>query len=358
MLHLNCSHSLLTSNQSQQADRMPKPFFPAIVQHCSELQLATHWPQVLLPFWQQLQHGQFSGVAGVPIHYSYCHTPGAEVAWVISSGRIETAIKYTELIYELSQAGYSVFILDHRGQGRSGRLLPDPQVGYVADFADYQHDLASFLRDIVQPAGYRQHLLLAHSMGSAIAAGLLTLPRWQQWQDFFSAAILCAPMFGIYTGIIPNRLAELSAMLCCRIANLFSLQQNYFPGQTAYQDKPFCANDLTSSAARYQALRHCYQAEPLLQLGGVSCQWLQQAILAMRELPHYAKHCRTPILLLQAGRDEVVANKAQQHWFAQLPAELTKQLVTITDARHEVLMEQDHLRLATFAAINHFIAKG
>lgn len=358
MLHLNCNRRLLTSNKSQQADRMPKPIFPAIAQHCNELQLAEHWSEVLLPFWQQLQHGQFNGLANVPIHYSYCHTPGAEAVWVISSGRIETAIKYTELIYELSQAGYSVFILDHRGQGRSGRLLPDPQVGYVTDFADYQHDLAMFLRNIVQPAGYRHHLLLAHSMGSAIGAGLLTLPRWQQWHDFFSAAVLCAPMFGIYTGSIPNRLAERSAMLCCRIANLFSLQQSYFLGQTAYQEKPFCVNDLTSSAARYQALRHCYQAEPQLQLGGVSYQWLKQAIFAMRELPHYAKHCRTPILLLQGGQDKVVANSAQQLWFEQLPAELTKQLVTLNDARHEVLMEQDHLRVAAFAAINHFIAKG
>lgn len=358
MLHCNYHHTLLIRHLSQQSERMPEPIYPAIQQHCNESQLAEHWSDVLLPFWRQLQHGQFSGVAGVPIHYSYCHTPGADVAWVISSGRIETAIKYTELIYELSQAGYSVFILDHRGQGRSGRMLPDAQLGYVADFADYQHDLATFLRDIVKPAGYNQHILLAHSMGAAIGAGLLTLPRWQEWHPFFHAAIFCAPMFGIYTGAIPASLAEPVAMLYCRIARaLWPEQQRYFPSQLAYRDKPFITNELTSSAARYQALRNCYQTEPQLQLGGVTCQWLQQAILAMHELQRHARHCQTPILLLQGAEDKVVANKAQQRWFEQLTADLPKQLVALPSARHEILMEQDPLRTAAFSAINQFLSR-
>lgn len=335
---------------------MPAPIFPAISQLSSEQQLTEHWSAVLLPFWRQLQHGQFTGLAGVPIHYSYCHTPGATSAWVISSGRIETSIKYTELIFELRQAGYSVFILDHRGQGRSGRMLPDAQLGYVADFADYQHDLATFLRDVVQPAGYQQHLLLAHSMGAAIGAGLLTLPNWQDWHSFFCAAILCSPMFGIYSGAVPTRLAEPAAMLYCRIVRRLSPQQHrYFPSQLAYRDKPFTGNELTGSQARYQALRNCYQTEPQLQLGGVSCHWLQQAITAMRELKCYAEKCQTPVLLLQGAADKVVANAAQQRWFTQLPAQLPKQLLTLSGARHEILMEQDQIRQQALTAINQFL---
>ncbi|GHG76173.1 lysophospholipase L2 [Alishewanella longhuensis] len=337
---------------------MSEPIFPTIQQLCAESQLTEHWSEVLLPFWRQLQHEQFSGVAGVPIHYTYCHTPGANRVWVISSGRIETAIKYTELIYELSQAGYSVFILDHRGQGRSGRMLHDTQLGYVADFQDYQHDLVTFLRDVVKPAGYQQHILLAHSMGAAIGAALLTQPRWQEWHQFFHAAVLCSPMFGIYTGVIPAWLAEPTALLYCRvIRTLAPQQQRYFPSQLAYRDKPFLENELTGSAARYQALRNCYQTEPQLQLGGVTCQWLQQAILAMRELQRHARHCQTPILMLQSTEDKVVANKAQQRWFAQLAADLPKQLVALPGARHEILMEQDFLRIAAFSAINQFLSR-
>ena len=330
--------------------------FPTIKQCATETQLAEHWCLQLRPFWQQLEHGQFNGVAGIPIHYSYCPTPGATCAWVISSGRIETAIKYTELIYELQQAGYSVFILDHRGQGRSGRMLPDPQLGFVADFHDYQQDFAKFLTDIVQPAGYQKHLLLAHSMGAAIATALLTLPRWQQWHHFFSAAVLCSPMFGIYSGKVPTWLAEPAALLYCHLSQRIFTEHRYFLGQKAYQDKPFALNELTGSLARYQAMRNCYRSKPVLQLGGVTCQWLHQAILAMRQLLPYSSRCATPILLLQAAEDKVVANDAQRRWFAQLPSMLPKQLLKIPEAKHEILMEQDALRHLALAAINEFLS--
>lgn len=331
--------------------------FPPLQQHESEATLTSHWQTHLLPFWRQMQHEQFIGVAGVAIHYSYYLTPGATTAWVISSGRIETAIKYAELMYEMVQAGYSVFILDHRGQGRSGRLLADAQLGHVSDFGDYQQDLATFLRDVVRPAGHTKHLLLAHSMGAAISSALLTLPRWQDWQHFFQAAILCSPMFGIYSGAVPKALAEAVALLYCRFAHWrWPQQSRYFPSQLAYRDKPFAHNELTGSAARYQALRNCYQTEPQLQLGGVTSHWLQQAIFTMRELPLAASNCQTPILLLQAAADKVVANQAQQHWFASLPDTLLKQRLMLPAAKHEIMMEQDHIRKAAIAAINQFLA--
>lgn len=330
--------------------------YPELKQLASEATILEHWQSNLLPFWQQLQHGSFYGVEKVPIHFSYHLTPGADKAWVISSGRIETAIKYSEFLYELVQAGYSVFILDHRGQGRSGRLLPDSQPGYVTSFYHYQQDLAQFLQQVVQPTGHQKHLLLAHSMGCAISAGLLTAKQWPQWQHFFQAAVFCSPMFGIHSGPVPTRVAEGLALAYCRkLRATPAASAGYFPGQQAYIDKPFTGNDLTSSPARYQALRDCYQREPQLQLGGVTCQWLVQAILAMRQLRRDVTNCQTPILLLQGSADKVVANTAQQQWFDSLPATLPKALCRLNGGRHELLMEQDAIRLQTFAAINQFL---
>ena len=68
--------------------------------------------------------------------------PAEEVgAIVISNGRTESMAGYPELIWDLHQQGYSVYILDHRGQGFSTRLLPDPQKSYVEKFEDYVDDL-------------------------------------------------------------------------------------------------------------------------------------------------------------------------------------------------------------------------
>lgn len=332
------------------------PFFPAITALSDENHLTSHWQTTLLPFWQQLQHAEFCGVSGVRISYSYYRTPGATSAWVISSGRIESAIKYVEVLYELQQAGYSVFILDHRGQGQSERMLADRQLGYVADFKDYQQDLVTFLQDIVVPSGHQQHLLLAHSMGAAIATALLTLPEWQNWHKFFHAAVLCSPMFGIYSSVVPTYLAEHTAAAYCKLADWLTAQQpRYFLGQNQYTNKPFLDNELTGSHARYQAFRSCYQSEPRLQLGGVSCHWLYQAIIAMRALRKHVHNCQTPVLMLQAQADRVVANNAQQYWFERLPNNLVKQRLMLSAAKHELLMEQDHIRHECLDAINHFL---
>lgn len=330
--------------------------FPDIQQLATETDLSEHWQSRLLPFWQQLQHGVLSGSGDVPLAYSYHRNPAASTAWVISSGRIETAIKYSELMLELVNAGYSVYIIDHRGQGRSGRLLADPQPGYVESFAHYQQDLAQFLQQIVEPGGHQRHLLLGHSMGCAIAAGLLTAEPWQRWWRFFDAAVFCSPMLGIHSGPVPTRVAEGLALAYCRKLRAEpAAQAGYFPGQQAYQAKPFAGNDLTSSPARYQALRNCYQREPELQLGGVSCQWLVQAIMAMRQLRRDVVHCQTPLLLLQGSADKVVANGAQRQWFDALPAALPKALYSLNGGRHELLMEQDAIRQQVLAAINQFL---
>ncbi|MCT6568541.1 alpha/beta fold hydrolase, partial [Staphylococcus aureus] len=42
---------------------------------------------------------------------------------VVVPGRIESYVKYPEVAYDLFQQGYDVIVLDHRGQGRSGRIL-------------------------------------------------------------------------------------------------------------------------------------------------------------------------------------------------------------------------------------------
>jgi lysophospholipase len=71
---------------------------------------------------------------GTSLHYRYAHHNEAKSIIVISSGRVECAAKYAELIYDLHQNGHSVFIHDHRGQGLSTRLKENPQLGYINDF--------------------------------------------------------------------------------------------------------------------------------------------------------------------------------------------------------------------------------
>ena len=326
--------------------------FPQWQSSANAALLADRWAQQLQPFWQNMTSGVLTSTDGLKLCYHYHQHPNARHAVVISAGRMEMAVKYAELCFELASSGYSVFLLDHRGQGLSQRELGNPHKGYVADFKLYQQDLAQFIQHIVLPTGHSSHIALAHSMGCAILAGYL-----QQQPHPFSAAILASPMLGIYTGLVPARFAEPLALAFGAVNRVLSQQPWYFPGQRNYQEKAFANNPLTSSAERYQWLHQLYRTYPDARLGGVTTAWVGAAIMAMRRLQQDAAKWHTAVLMLQAGDDKVVSNYAQQLWYQQLPATIYHRSVVLRPARHEIFMETDSIRQQAFTAINHFLAQ-
>lgn len=324
-----------------------------IIAQGTEFQLQQRWSDQLAPFWLQLQHGQFSSHDNLTLHYSYYLSPQRQRAIVICAGRMETAVKYSELIFDLATAGYSVFILDHRGQGQSDRLLLNRHKGYVADFKDYADDFSAFIEQIVRPQQHQQHIAFCHSMGGAIFSYYTQLYP----QHPFSCAVLASPMFGINTGIIPLAFAEKTVEKLTRLNSRFGRESWYFPGQQDYFVKTFAANFLTTSKYRYQWLSSLYTLYPDTQLGGATLGWLTAAIRVMKQLQQQAQHWNLPVLLLQAQQDKVVSNKAQDDWYQQLPAVLFKQKQTFSGARHELFMETDSIRQHVLTTISAFLAQ-
>lgn len=96
---------------------------------------------------------------------------------VVCPGRIESYVKYAELAYDLVHMGFDVLIIDHRGQGLSGRMLPDTHRGHVDRFSDYVDDFAAFWQQDVQPGPWRKRYILAHSMGGAISTLFCSVTR-------------------------------------------------------------------------------------------------------------------------------------------------------------------------------------
>jgi lysophospholipase len=263
---------------------------------------------------------------------------------------MEMALKYAELCFELVRAGYSVFLLDHRGQGLSQRELHNPHKGYVDDFSLYQQDLAQFVQHIVLPTNHSSHIALGHSMGCAILAGYL-----QRQPHPFRAAILASPMFGIHSGLVPAGFAEALALAYGALNRNISQVPWYFPGQGNYSEKAFIDNPLTSCSERYHWLLQLYRFQPQSQLGGVTTHWVSAAIHAMRDIQRDAATWHTPVLMLQASADKVVSNAAQNKWYTQLTNTVYHQQIKLRGARHEIFMEQDSIRLQAFSAINSFL---
>lgn len=303
--------------------------------------------QTLQEFWQQVHTGFIAGVQGKKLAYAWLIPANAKAAIVLVQGRTEAYLKYRELLYQLTNAGYAVFTLDHRGQGLSERLLADPQIGHVLHFSDYQQDQFRFITEIVKSQTDLPLLILAHSMGGAVAAQMLAAEP-----AMFKGAVLSSAM------IAPNTSLGLSERDGCRLASLLSWTcQDCYAGYAsqAYHDQPLAENILTRSAQRYAMFRQLYAQQPVLQLGGPSWRWLAQACAVSEQMPALASMIKTPVLMLQSGEEKAVSNTAQQQFCQQLGAACVgQQVVQFPDALHELMFEQDRVRSAALEKIQHF----
>lgn len=103
---------------------------------------------------------------GMSIAYRRYFLPDAGKCVVISHGFCEFAEKYNEVAYRFLQAGYSVYVPEHRGHGYSGREVDGPELVHVQSYDSYAADLAQFVETVVSP-GEEHRIVFAHSMGGA-----------------------------------------------------------------------------------------------------------------------------------------------------------------------------------------------
>lgn len=303
--------------------------------------------------WQShAQQGHFLSQDGLSLPYAKLLNPAHQKAIIVVNGRTETYLKYHELALDLFNNGYNVYLYDHRGQGLAPRLQANPHIGYVSDFADYVQDLEQFVQQVVLAEPALPLYLLSHSMGGTIAALWLS-----QTSVRIQAAALSSPMIGIYLKPLPRWLVTGLLATLTKSCQWFSDGACYAPGQGDYQVRPFKDNVLTHSEVRYQQQQAQYQLTPQVQLGGVSNHWLQQALRAGDQAIAQASRITTPILVLQATKDVVVDNHAQNKFCQALPACEGGKPKLIADAAHEVFFERDHQRRHALEAVLSFFAK-
>ncbi|MCF7717786.1 alpha/beta fold hydrolase [Aeromonas jandaei] len=317
----------------------------------SEADVPALYQQTLPDFWRQHAiEGEFKGKDGVAIRYAALRQEKVDRAILIVNGRVESYLKYQELAWDLWRQGYSLYLIDHRGQGMSGRMLNDQDKGYVDQFDDYVVDLKQFHDQIIMADKPAKLFLLAHSMGGAISARYL-----ERWPDDIRAAVLSSPMLGINLGGLPKWLAKGLATTIGTVGGWFG-EPPYGPGQGPYQDHGFADNELTHSQSRYQAFRQIYEQHPQIKLGGATAHWIYQGITGADAAIADAGAIKTPLLLLQAGNDSVVDNAAQDAFCTKARCEGGKPL-RIEGAWHELFIESDDKRQPALTAILDFFAR-
>jgi len=316
--------------------------------------------------WERRIEGEFLGVDEISIKYVSILNENEKGAIVISSGRTESYIKYKEFIYDLGKQGYSVYIHDHRGQGFSGRMTKNPEMGHVWDFDDYIEDLKTFYTRVVTQRQHKKTFLLAHSMGGAIAALYI-----ERYPNDFEAAALSSPM------LEPSTKIFYSDKLVCDLVGITSRIRNFFiwafgwePRYVGVKDAPYRnipfqnekgekEHELTQSQIRYKIFRDLYEAHPTVKLGKATNHWVAYACDAAKEARDNADKITIPVLVLQASQDTSVTAKGQNEFCKNLKAGGKNECdgghpYVIEGAFHELFIETDKYRKPALTRIFDF----
>ncbi|WP_061008119.1 alpha/beta fold hydrolase [Vibrio sp. CUB2] len=298
----------------------------------SELSHHNHdYHQQIDDVWQHRKSGYFKGAMNNDIAWINVNPQNHTRTLVIVQGRNESFWKYKEVIYELSQY-FNIYSFDHRGQGESQRLAEHSELGHVDQFEHYVEDLAQFLEEVVESQHKDEVMMLAHSMGGAVATQYLA-----SYDHNVKACALTSPMFGIKLPKVVGGIQTATIKLISQLQKT----PNFAPTQTAFVTKTFEGNDHTSSPNRFKAYSDLLSNHPNLRLGGVSPKWISEAVAAGKNCLAQAKDIKTPILIVQPEGDNVVSLPAQDLFNEHCAS---SRLLSIPHARHDILIESDRYR--------------
>jgi acylglycerol lipase len=192
-------------------------------------------------------------------------------------GLAEHSGRYAHVAKALTDAGYAVHTLDHRGHGQS-----DGKRTYVKSYADYQRDILQF-RQIVE----RQHdglplFVLGHSMGGNLALGHVL-----DHQEGVRGMVLSAPALAPGPSLSASKIKL--AKLVGRIA----------PG--------FRPEALSADAiSRDPAVVAAYVADPLVFNGKITAGAAAALLNSMETFPRRYAGLRLPIMLQHGTADALV----------------------------------------------------
>lgn len=288
----------------------------------------------VVPYFNGGKEGRFLGKNNVEIAYSTFELKDEKGGLVILPGRGEPLHKYAELVYDLRELGFSVYLLEHRGQGESGEV-DGCGVQYVRDYRDYLEDMDVFVRTVVNAKYHSKLFLLAHSMGGAIGTLYAS-----QYSDVFNAIVLSSPMFDMNTPPFPKKMAYGLAQGMVKLG-LGKL--------TGGKDKLQTTSSEVRRAMSARILEH-YSG---IDSEKISFGWVKNSLDAISEIQNKDLSRFPPVLMLQAGSDLHVPSEGQNAVFFRFPI---GEKIEIQESFHEILMEQDVIRNRALKSVVDFLS--
>lgn len=317
----------------------------------SEANYAAEYQEKIVPVLHKYQYGEFEGRNKISIHYAtYTTNPISTRCLVILPGRTEPIEKYAEVVESLDTgklAGqFTYFLMDHRGQGSSERMISDSsdyQKGYVDHFENYADDIKIFMDTVVAQKNCSEKLLLAHSLGAGISVDFL-----QRYPEYFDRAALTSPMLKILTAPYSYAVARtivLASMAAGRAKKFAVGQKEFNP------TRDFDNNAFTTSSARYEMAMSTFDLFPKAKLGGVTNQWLNEVMSTTRTIRKHYGDITIPLRVFHAG-NELYSEPGEMIRLCEEAPHCNRTL--LPTSKHEVLMDRDVNRDQVIAGLEEF----
>lgn len=287
------------------------------------------------------------GAEGVAVRYAVVPGDPERGALVIVTGRAESLEKYAETAYDLRDLGGMTYIYEHRGQGDSGRDLPDREKGHVADWRRYTDDLTRFIDEVVRPAAPARLVTLAHSMGGGVALAAMIENRLKPDHLFVTS-----PLIRFNAAPFPDVAARWLAW------GLWKGYQHerYAPATGPWEAIPFDSgkNRLTGDRRRYDHALALMERNPNLRIGGPTVGWVHQMFLMGDWIEAGQGAVATPVTVFVSEGDRVILPEAAIRFCGGLPSceSIVFKRPGDGDApRHELLFERDAIRNQVLARV-------
>ena len=278
--------------------------------------------------------GSFIGEANNKIYFEKYKVKNEKGRIVISHGFTECIEKYIEIIYYFTREGYSTFIMEHRGHGRSGCLgIDDKTQVNIEDFNYYISDFKLFIDKEVLKNNKNNLILFAHSMGGTI--GVMFLEKYPQ---YFHRAILSSPMLEIEGAKVPGFIARALA----KYKLLTGKGDKFILGNMPYDSTYNFFLASTSNESRYTYYYKEIVANSRIQRGGGSYRWLYESLKAIRYIfkKRNINKIKANIIIFQAGRDSLVGARGIKKFVKRYDK---SRLIKFYKAKHEIYLENNNI---------------
>ena len=264
---------------------------------------------------------------------------------VISHGYTEACRKYYEVIYYFLKEGYDVYIMDHCGHGKSYRLTDSKCPIHIDTKERYIEDFTFFCRRIKEENPGKPFHIYCHSMGGGI--GLTTAGRNP---DLFDTITASSPMVRPKV-LVPSGLVTAAA----DFLNHFKLGTCFVPGQKPYKSETFKQSCMTSKD-RFDYYQPIRDENEYLHTSGYSWKWAGEACRFYKELLQIQeKGLGAPLLLFQAGKENLVDNKASTRFVKEISKKSPARLEVVKNAKHEIYCSESTILENYFDQIFRFL---